>query len=172
MDDTGRKAGLAVMIALFLASLALLLVSCAPPTGETEQALAPAAGQDPTPTGSEPARPYPSVPEGIERIEPTQPSPTISPAELPTGLLEDILEDLSSRLEIEPQEIEVARAEAVLWPDGSLGCPQPGEYYTQAAVSGYWINLQVDNVTYDYRASETGHFLLCEGPLPLALPDS
>jgi hypothetical protein len=175
MKIRGRKAGLAVKTALFLASLALLMVSCASPdegrdlnpasnAASTPANETPSIGQAPTPTGPI-TKPYPSIPEGLERIESTQQS-TIS-GDVPAGLLEDILEDLSSRLEIDPQDIEVVKGEAALWPDGSLGCPQPGEYYTQAAVPGYWIILQVDDATYDYRTSESSHFFLCEQPLPL-----
>jgi hypothetical protein len=57
----------------------------------------------------------------------------------------------------------VIRDQAVTWSDGSLGCPQPGVFYTQALVPGYWVVLQVGDQEYDYRASERGHFVLCEG---------
>jgi hypothetical protein len=53
-------------------------------------------------------------------------------------------------------------AEAVTWSDGSLGCPVPGQYYTQALVPGYRIVLEVDGVDFDFRASEAGYVRLCE----------
>ena len=39
--------------------------------------------------------------------------------------------------------MRLIRDEAVTWSDGSLGCPQPGEYYTQVLVPGYWIVFDV-----------------------------
>jgi hypothetical protein len=171
MDNRKRRAGLTIKTALFLASLALLMVSCASPDAGRDATLASATQRDlypqgyPTPAETEPGRPYPSVPEGIERV----PTNGIAPVtgEVPADLLQDVLEDLSSRQKVDIQEIDVLKGEYILWPDGSLGCSQPGEYYTQAAVPGYWIILQLGTAAYDYRASETGHFILCEQPLPI-----
>jgi hypothetical protein len=118
----------------------------------------------------DPDRIFPTLPEGIERIEDTQQAPVTG--EVPSELLASIMSDLSSRQGIDIQQIEMVRAEAVVWPDGSLSCPKSGEFYTQEPVRGYWIILQVDARTYDYRASFRGHFILCEAPLPLTPPDS
>jgi hypothetical protein len=38
--------------------------------------------------------------------------------------------------------------------------------YTQALVDGYWVVLAVGEQEYDYRASDTGYFFLCEGLHP------
>ena len=66
----------------------------------------------------------------------------------------------------------MVRAEAVVWNDGSLGCPQPGEFYIQILVNGYWVISQVEGVEYDYRANDSGFFTLCEGigELPISPP--
>jgi hypothetical protein len=74
-----------------------------------------------------------------------------------------ILEDMVARTGADPASIEVVRAEAVVWNDGSLGCPQPGMMYTQALVDGYWVVLKAGDREFDYRATQTGYFLLCEG---------
>jgi hypothetical protein len=134
------------------------------PTAGTTQPTIPAVEQP----GQERTRPYPTLPPGLERIEVPQVTPITG--EAPAGLLDRIMDDLTGRLGIDPQQIEVIRAEAVLWPDGSLGCPKAGEYYTQAIVSGFWIVLEVGTERYDYRASEEGNFFLCERPLPQNLP--
>ena len=47
-------------------------------------------------------------------------------------------------------------AERVTWPDGSLGCPQPGRMYTMALVPGYRIRLQVGATLIDYHAGQHG----------------
>ena len=57
----------------------------------------------------------------------------------------------------------MVRAEAVLWNNGSLGCPKPGEFYIQIMINGYWVVLKVEGVEYDYRVSDKGSFKLCEG---------
>lgn len=121
----------------------------------------------PTPAAT---RPVPSLPGALNRVEPTVMAPVSG--EVPGSLLEEITHDLSERLNIEIEKIEVIKAEAVVWNDGSLGCPQPGLFYTQALVNGYWLILEVDSIAYDYRASDRGYFTLCERPsLPaLATP--
>ena len=53
-------------------------------------------------------------------------------------------------------------AEAVTWPDGSLGCPEPGVLYTQQLVDGYRLVLDVDGRSYDYRATGGGNVRACE----------
>ena len=61
----------------------------------------------------------------------------------------------------------VISAEAVTFPDGSLGCPQPGMVYTQALVDGYKIVAEAGGKTYDYRGTGST-FRLCSRPRRLA----
>ena len=70
--------------------------------------------------------------------------------------------DLAGRLDVEAGEIEVVGVELVTWPDGSLGCPQPGMAYTQVPQDGLLIRLQVDDETYAYHSGETRDPFLCE----------
>ena len=86
--------------------------------------------------------------------------------EVPSQLMDKILADLEKRLGVNRQAIQVVRAEAVVWNNGSLGCPVPGQFYTQALVNGYWVVLRVDSKDYDYRASQSGFFTLCERSIP------
>ncbi len=84
--------------------------------------------------------------------------------EVPESILKTVKEDLAVRLNVSIDELEVIKAESITWNDGSLGCPKPGQNYTQALVPGYWIILLRGNEEYDYRASEQGYFFLCELP--------
>jgi hypothetical protein len=83
--------------------------------------------------------------------------------EVPESLLNKIVDDLVARTGADRQSIEVVRAEAVVWNDGSLGCPQPGMEYTQMLVDGYWVVLRAGGQDYDFRATQAGYFILCEG---------
>src|SRR5581483_10578917 len=49
--------------------------------------------------------------------------------------------DLATRLAIDPNSITVVSAEAVTWPNGALGCAQPGRAYSQIVRPGYRIVL-------------------------------
>lgn len=52
-------------------------------------------------------------------------------------------------------------AEAVTWPDGSLGCPVPGRMYTMALVPGYRIQIQSGAELFDYHAGRRGKPVFC-----------
>ncbi len=59
----------------------------------------------------------------------------------------------------------VLTAAAMQWPDGSLGCPEPGVMYTQAVVDGSQIVVEAGGETYDYRLDGSGNFRLCDSPV-------
>ncbi len=81
---------------------------------------------------------------------------------VPADLMASITTDLLSRTGAAEGDITIVRAERAVWNDGSLGCALPGESYTQAIVNGYWLVFDHAGQTYDYRASSTGLFKLCE----------
>jgi len=74
------------------------------------------------------------------------------------------IQDLSNRLKITPEMIELVNIAQVVWRDGSLGCPQPGMLYTQALVNGVRIRLRAGDVIYHYHSSRNGIPFLCENP--------
>ncbi len=88
---------------------------------------------------------------------------------LPTPLdpsLEKIVtqakDDLAQRLAMDPGQIELVEAASVTWPDGSLGCPQPGMAYTQALVDGLLIRLRAGDRIYEYHSGAGRAPFLCE----------
>jgi hypothetical protein len=100
-----------------------------------------------------------------DRAEP-EPAPTTEAgpkAAVPAQLIAEIVADLAERIGANENELAVVRADSVVWNDGALGCPAPGESYLQALVDGYWVVLEHEGTEYDYRASHTGFFKLCEG---------
>lgn len=83
--------------------------------------------------------------------------------EVPAEILADLVADAAERTSTEPDAVEVIQAQAVTWNDGSLGCPEPGMFYTQALVDGYQVILQAGDEELDYRVSSAGGFRVCEG---------
>jgi hypothetical protein len=90
---------------------------------------------------------------------PAQPSP--SGALVPAGLVDAILADLEARIGVDVSSAVVVSAEEATWPDGAMGCPKPGEVYTQAIVDGYRVIVSFDSLEYDYRVSDTGAVRFC-----------
>ena len=62
--------------------------------------------------------------------------------------------------------IAVLVAETVTWPDGSLGCPEPGMTYTQALVDGYRIDLEVGGARVTYHGALGSPPFRCRDPEP------
>jgi len=136
----------------------LLLVACG--TRPPAQA-GPAQGSDPESRAAAREHTVKPLPERV----PVQEKETPVTGEVPPEILQAIRENLGKRLGIEdPQVPRLVRAQNVTWSDGSLGCPRPGQMYTQALVPGYWVVLEHEDREYDYRASERGYFILCDSP--------
>jgi hypothetical protein len=70
--------------------------------------------------------------------------------------------DLSRRLRVPEDEIDLVGVEEVTWPDGSLGCPQPDQMYTPALVEGQRIILGHGGRVYIYHAGGDVPPFLCE----------
>ena len=88
---------------------------------------------------------------------------------MPRELLDSIVADAALARGIEPGAVTVISARRVDWPDGSLGCPVPGEVYTQAIVPGYHVQVSAAGKVMDYRADLAGRFFVC-GPQRLRRP--
>ena len=69
--------------------------------------------------------------------------------------------DLAQRLGLPADSFQLTRAEAVEWPDSSLGCPQPGFMYSQIVTAGYLIVLESNGKAYEYHADRQ-HVVYCE----------
>ena len=111
------------------------------------------------------------------------PEPTVvgTPQEmpLPGGIdpLQDMTramkQDLAKRLGINVTEITVVEVEEVTWPDGSLGCPEPGMGYIQMLTPGFKATLEAGGEEYTYHAAGPDNFVLCGedgSPVPTPAP--
>jgi len=87
--------------------------------------------------------------------------------EVPDAVMTAVTTDLAARLGTDVSGATVVKAEAVTWPDGSLGCPEKGVMYIQMVTPGYQVVLSFEGKTYDYRvAGEAASVRLCEGLRP------
>ena len=113
------------------------------------------AAESPAPPGATPAAPSPAAP-------------------VPVGVAAAIRQALahaSQHTGLPADELQIVSAESVTWPDGSLGCPQPGMAYTQALVPGFRVRLRAGDEVLDYHSGRSGAPTLCppgraRDPLP------
>lgn len=151
-----------------MALLAMVCTACAPALSSptAAQPVSPTQGEPSTievESNATPTRPEKTLPDGAVPVETVAVTPILG--EAPDKLMDAIIADLVEQHEVDPQAIDVIQAEAVVWKDGSLGCAQPGQVYTQAPVDGYHVILSAGSQTYDYRAADSGYFFLCESSL-------
>ncbi len=74
-------------------------------------------------------------------------------------------QDLAQRLNIAEDQITLIEAKAVVWPDASLGCPQPDMVYKQVPYDGALIFLKVGEREYEYHSGGSRGLFLCEKSL-------
>ena len=77
------------------------------------------------------------------------------------SIIDRALEDAARRTGSDRSRLEVISSEHVTWPDGSLGCPEPGVMYTMALVPGYRIRIRAGTEVLDYHASRRGSLTFC-----------
>ncbi len=117
------------------------------------------AGDPQKPSGGIEAQP-PRLPAKVPSSAP--PQGKLVTAEVPPDLIEKMRADLAQRAGIAASAAKVVRAESIQWPNGAMGCAEPGKMYTQMVVPGYIVEFEHEGKTYSYHASKSGYFALCE----------
>ncbi len=77
------------------------------------------------------------------------------------SIIRAAVDEAARRTGLNASALQVISSEAVTWPDGSLGCPEPGLMYTKAPVPGYRIRIQAGDTVLNYHASERGYLVYC-----------
>jgi hypothetical protein len=114
-----------------------------------------AAAPPPGPSVATPSK----APERVQK--PTEKETAVT-GEVPQNLIAKMRADLAGKIgSSQAESARVVTSEAVTWPDGSMGCAEPGTMYTQALVPGYRVLFQVNEVTYAYHAAQSGSFKHC-----------
>lgn len=85
--------------------------------------------------------------------------------EVPPQLLAIFQDDLARRALVKHDAITVVSATEQQWSDGAMGCPQPGQMYTQMIVPGYRVVMQAAGNRYAYHSDRRGNFIVCSNGL-------
>jgi hypothetical protein len=160
-------------------ALAVLLAACGGSAGEAGP-LSPEPPAPPPVAGSSAASSAPSITSPTATTGMTAPptsgsapAATIPPAaatsvvgEVPVELLAVVLAHAAGIVGKDASALTVTRAEFVEWPDGSLGCPEPGMLYPQVITPGYRVEVTHPGGTLDFRLTEEGALRVCEAAVP------
>ncbi|MFN8443197.1 MAG: hypothetical protein U0175_20650 [Caldilineaceae bacterium] len=79
-------------------------------------------------------------------------------------LVVQAMKDLAKLTGLSLDQITLVSNEAVTWPDGALGCPQPGMVYMQVLVDGSRIVLSAGGKSYEYHSGDQRGAFLCTNP--------
>jgi hypothetical protein len=107
------------------------------------------------------------VPVEITSPPPTQPIPdTQSFGPIFDAIISLVKDDLAQKTGVSLDKIKVLEADAVEWPDGSLGCGKPGTEYVQVVTPGFRISLEADSKVFSYHTNTSKQIILCSEQLP------
>jgi hypothetical protein len=98
------------------------------------------------------------------------PTASLPEDESARALVDTARKDLAARLGVAADAIGLADFQYVVWPDGSLGCPDPNVAYIQVQVDGYLIRLNYGKRLFDYHGGGRRGPFLCENPAPGGTP--
>jgi hypothetical protein len=87
----------------------------------------------------------------------------------PAKVAELARKDLATKLAVDEAKIETVSQKETVWPDGSLGCPQPGMNYIQMQVPGWIFEFRYNGKKYTYHA-DSRRVVHCEQGSGTPLP--
>jgi hypothetical protein len=138
------------LVALVLGVAVIGCTTASGPDSEAPGSQSPSDGATPSPSAAAPTSSGPS------------PAPS---TDVPAAIIDSILADASGRTGVPVEELVIREARLGTWPDGGLGCPEPGMVYIQVLVDGYQVVVVAEPsdglaVELDYRGGG-GSFRLC-----------
>lgn len=90
------------------------------------------------------------------------PTPVPVPSEA-TPVVDAALTDAATHLSVGKDQLRVDQVEPRQWPDSSLGCPQPGQLYSQIVTPGYLIIISSSSAgkQLEYHTDARSRVTLC-----------
>ncbi len=128
----------------------------------TTRTTLPSVNPTSTTTASSESTTTPSTDESND--EQTAPSDPDDPeSEVTENLLDAIVADAAERTGVDPTQVEVVSVTEETFNDSSLGCPEPGQVYTQVITPGHIVIVEAGGAELVYRVgTQPETFKLCE----------
>ena len=170
------RIALTILLVLLLAGCGAAVDAPGATAPETPEAPAGTTAPETTPPPAGPAET--AAPASSEATPaPSGPEETPAPAgtSLPAGSVEEkAAQVLAQQLGVDVGTLRLTAKEPQEWSDGALGCPVPGQMYTQVIVPGFRLTFTAGTNTYEVHTDAKGDTaVLCEGgrPTPLGSGD-
>lgn len=94
--------------------------------------------------------------------------PLATPYPVPDRVLATLVRELSALADVPIDEIDVAAAEPVVWPNAGLGCPAEGMVYAEVQVEGMLIVLAAGGRDYTFHTDGAQRYVLCRDGRPIS----
>jgi len=104
------------------------------------------------------------IPDPVEAVVMPAGQP-VSTTAIPREVRHAVVADAAKRFNVAESAVVLSRAEQVTWPDGSLGCPQPGRMYTQMLVEGFRVAAKTTEGELTYHTDRRGNVVSCAGAM-------
>jgi hypothetical protein len=105
------------------------------------------------------------IPDPVEAV--LAPTGTqVSITAIPREVRHAVVIDAAKRFNVAENAVVLTRAEQITWPDGSLGCPQPGRMYTQMLVQGFRVAAKTAVGELTYHTDGRGNVVSCAAGMP------
>jgi hypothetical protein len=88
-------------------------------------------------------------------VPPAAATPEIS------GETAPLIAAIAADLGVPPETVQVVTIEPRVWPDSSLGCPQPDMLYAQVVTPGYQVSVEVSGERIEYHTDDRGTVIRC-----------
>ena len=75
--------------------------------------------------------------------------------------LAPIVAAIADELNVAPEEVTVVSATPEIWPDASLGCPQPDMLYAQVVTAGFRVVVDAAGEEIEFHSDERGSVVRC-----------
>lgn len=92
------------------------------------------------------------------------PPPTPSPTPLPpeaAAAVDAATQAAVTHLGVSPDQLQVRQVQAQQWPDSSLGCPEPGQQYSQIVTPGFLVMITSGPHELEYHTDMRSRVVLC-----------
>ena len=94
----------------------------------------------------------------------TPPGPAGEPVNtsaMPREVRRAVVADAARRFNVPESAVALTGAEQVTWSDGSLGCPEPGRFYTQMLVPGFRVVARTSAGELTYHTDGRANAVTC-----------
>jgi hypothetical protein len=86
---------------------------------------------------------------------------SLTPPPEAAAAVDAAIQAAASHLGVTPDQLKLTQVEPHEWPDASLGCPQPGQMYSQVITPGYLVMITSDAHQLEYHTDMRSHVSLC-----------